>query len=288
VAVHRFTTREGLRLAADVHAEGGRGPVLLLHGGGQTRHAWAATSRALRKRGWDTIALDQRGHGDSDWAPDGEYGVDAFAGDLADVVAAIERPPVLVGASLGGIASLLALGADPPPAAAGLILVDVAHRFEPSGAQRVVDFMREHPEGFETPTEAAEAVARYLPHRVRPTNPRGIKRNLRLRDGRWCWHWDPALVHGTQTLSESRSAELSARIHRSAGGLRIPTLLIRGGSSDVVSTSIAREFAELVPHADVVEVDRAAHMVAGDANDHFRAAVTAFLEDLERGVDEAA
>jgi pimeloyl-ACP methyl ester carboxylesterase len=140
--------------------------------------------------------------------------------------------------------------------------------------------MTAHPDGFADPQEASAAVAGYLPHRPPPTNSDGIVKNLRLRDGRWHWHWDPRVLSGVRALTRSRRRANGRRLEAAVERLTIPTLLVRGGMSDVVSAETAREFLELVPHAQVVEVERAAHMVAGDRNDRFTDAVVAFLEAL--------
>lgn len=277
-----FETSSGLRLAAEVLGEDrGRPPVLLLHGGGQTRHAWESTAAALAAKGWVTIAVDLRGHGDSDWSPRGQYGLDVFAADVRDLAGALGSPPVLVGASLGGLSSLLALE-ETPSAAAGLVLVDVAHRFEFDGADRIVEFMRANRTGFVHPREASAAVARYLPHRAAPADPAGIEKNLRVRDGRWHWHWDPKLLEAASQplLNMQTGAAWRERLINVLRNLEIPTLLVRGALSDVISPQIADEFAAFAPKAQVVEVDRAAHMVAGDDNDRFTDAVLAFLEQL--------
>jgi pimeloyl-ACP methyl ester carboxylesterase len=277
-----YWTSSKLRLTAEVLGEeAGRPPVLLLHGGGQTRHAWGSTAASLAAEGWMTIALDLRGHGDSEWSPDGDYNLDVFASDVRDIARALDSPPVLVGASLGGLSALLALTEGPTAEAAGLVLVDVAHRFELDGAQRIVDFMRDNPDGFADPREATAAVGRYLPHRRAPADAGGIEKNLRWRDGRWHWHWDPELLGASEPLLDPRAGEaLRERLIGALRHLEIPTALVRGGLSDVISRPIADEFAELAPQAQVLEVDRAAHMVAGDDNDRFTATVLAFLEEL--------
>jgi peroxiredoxin len=276
-----FEGSGGLRLAADAYGDADAPPVLLLHGGGQTRHAWGATASTIAARGWRPVALDLRGHGESDWSEDGDYQLDTFASDLRAVIGALDQPPVLVGASLGGMTALQALTEQPPVPATAVVLVDVAHRFDPEGAQRVVDFMTENPEGFAHPREASAAVARYLPHRPPPTDLDGISKNLRFRNGRWHWHWDPRVLDGPSSLTSARDRGGAAgRRYVAVERLAVPTLLVRGGMSDVVSAEMAREFVELVPHARVVEVERAAHMVAGDRNDRFSEAVVAFLETL--------
>jgi pimeloyl-ACP methyl ester carboxylesterase len=251
--------------------------VLLLHGGGQTRHSWGATAEVLAAHGWPTTTVDLRGHGDSDWATDGDYGLDAFAADVAALARACPAPPVLVGASLGGLASLLALE-DPATPAVGLVLVDVAHRFEPSGGRRIIEFMSARPEGFDAPEQAADAVAAYLPHRDRPDDDSGLRHNLRLHDGRWRWHWDPALLDGANPLlDDDARRRLRARLEAVLRRLHIPVLLVRGALSDVVSPAIAAELCQLAPTADVVEVAGAGHMVAGDSNAPFTDAVLRFL-----------
>ena len=141
-----FTGAGGNRLVADVYGE--EGPVvLLLHGGGQTRHAWRATTQSLAHAGWVAYALDQRGHGDSEWAADGAYAAADFAADAKAVALALAqrggRAPVVVGASLGGIAALLALGAmkpGDPPLFSALVLVDITPRVDMSGIARIQGF----------------------------------------------------------------------------------------------------------------------------------------------------
>lgn len=276
-----FATADGLRLAADVHPGTREPPVVLLHGGGQTRHAWGATAGCLAASGWPTVAVDLRGHGDSEWSPVGDYRLETFAADVRTIVAAMTSPPVLVGASLGGLAAMLALSQPPIARASGLVLVDVAHRFELDGGQRIVEFMRAHPQGFGHPRDAAAAAAAYLPHRPSPADAAGITKNLRLRDGRWHWHWDPKLLGASRPLLDPQTSVLWRR--RLVDGLRamkLPTLLVRGAESDVISREIADEFGRLVPNAQVVEVAHAAHMVAGDNNHRFTDAIVAFLQGL--------
>jgi pimeloyl-ACP methyl ester carboxylesterase len=276
-----FESADGLTLRAETLGDQHAPPVVLLHGGGQTRHAWRGTAAALAADGRRAIAVDQRGHGDSDWSPDGDYGLDAYADDVRAIVAALPESPVLVGASLGGLASLLALGEPPFAGAAALVLVDVAHRFEPAGRDRVIAFMRDGSEGFADPQEAAAAVSAYLPHRQAPPDPDGLRKNLRLRDGRWRWHWDPSMLAGPASLADPvAAAALAERLTAAVAQVTIPILLVRGAISDVVSRSIADEFAALAPHARVVEVPRAAHMVAGDDNDRFTQTVTEFLTTI--------
>jgi pimeloyl-ACP methyl ester carboxylesterase len=273
----------GHRLAASRYAptREASSVALLLHGGGQTRHAWDATAARLAEQGALAIAVDQRGHGDSAWIGEGaytffDYGEDARA--LATQIAADEgRKPVAIGASMGGIASLLALARD-VDCFAGLVLVDVTPRLDSSGVDHITGFMRERAaEGFASIEEAAEAVARYLPHRPRPKSLDGLRKNLRLREGRYYWHWDPRFLDGPRSV-ETDAARVAAALEESARGLRVPTLLVRGQSSELVGEAEARHFLELCPQAEMVDVAGARHMVAGDRNDVFAAAILDFLK----------
>jgi len=280
----------GLALAADGFGDPAAPPVLLLHGGGQTRHAWAGTGEALARHGWYAVAMDLRGHGDSDWAPDRDYRHRTFAADTAAMADAFEQRPVLVGASLGGISSLLALGevqraGEPERLARALVLVDVASRMERAGAERIVAFMTGRPEGFESLEEAADAIAAYNPHRPRPSNLEGLRKNLRLHDdGRYRWHWDPGFIE--RPFTDEDREDILERLDAAAQGLVVPTLLVRGRQSDLLSEENARHFLAQAPHAKFVDVSGAGHMVAGDRNDAFTQAVVEFLDrDVARQTD---
>jgi len=287
-ATATFIGAAGNKLIADVFGEGGS-PVLLLHGGGQTRHAWHKTAQAIARKGHTAYALDQRGHGDSDWVANGDYEFTDYAADARVVAAELTRrtgtKPIVIGASLGGIAALLAEGEAERDEAANvfcaLVLVDITPRVDLSGVAKVLGFMRANAkEGFASIAEAAQAVADYLPQRPRPKSNEGLRKNLRLSpDGRWRWHWDPRFLDGPRAAGADRRA-LEAALIAAAQRIEIPALLVRGGSSELVKEAHAKEFLELVPHADYVDVSGARHMVAGDRNDRFSAAVLSFIQRL--------
>jgi pimeloyl-ACP methyl ester carboxylesterase len=295
----------GVRLAADSFGDPRSPVVLMLHGGGQTRHAWRATAASLADAGWRAITVDLRGHGESEHPRPAAYAPDDFADDVRALIeqttvaaapvgagaasegepiaapAAITEGPVVIGASLGGIAALLALVEPPAALAAGLVLVDVGHRFQPRGGGRVVGFMEQHSDGFANLAEAGDAVAAYLPNRPRPSDTSGLRHNLRRKGDRWVWHWDPEVLTAAREIMEDPS-ELSARLTSATARLRQPCLLVRGAVSDVLSAAIAHEFVELAPSATLVEVPRAGHMVAGDNNDAFTAAIESWLAAYAR------
>jgi pimeloyl-ACP methyl ester carboxylesterase len=274
-----FSGIEGNRLEGDVYGRGER-VVLLLHGGGQTRHAWRTTARKLAARGFTAIPVDQRGHGDSAWVDSGAYAFRDYGMEAALLGRQIEQrfaaKPVVVGASLGGLASLFALGeAD---CFSALVLVDIVPRMEASGVTQVQNFMQAHAEeGFANLDEAAESVARYLPHRAKPPSADGLRKNLRQRaNGRWYWHWDPRFWDGPRSV-KAEADDLLPRLEEIARSLTLPTLLVRGGSSEIVSLESAEAFRNLVPHAKFVDIGGASHMVAGDKNDIFADAILDFL-----------
>jgi pimeloyl-ACP methyl ester carboxylesterase len=282
----RIPVAPSVTLAADSYGAVGDPPVVLLHGGGQTRHSWDNSARRLGSAGWYALTVDLRGHGDSDWSPDGDYGFERFAEDVRAIAASLPSPPALVGASLGGMASLLAVGESDDAIASGLVLVDIAPRVELAGVARIRAFMRQGLDGFPDLESAADAIASYNPHRPRPKDLSGLKKNLRLmEDGRWYWHWDPAFMAlqepdepGLDGLPSRRMVQ-SERLEEASRRLRLPTLLVRGGSSDLLSEEGAAAMLALVPHAKQVDVAGAGHMVAGDRNDRFNDAVIAFLEE---------
>jgi pimeloyl-ACP methyl ester carboxylesterase len=250
-----------------------RPTILMLHGGGQNRFSWKNTGQILADDGFHVVAMDSRGHGDSDRSPTAEYSLETLCADTLKVIDAIGRPVVLIGASMGGLTGILAADRAGPEKVTQLVLVDVVPRFEKGGSQRIRDFMFGHVDGFDSLDEAADAVAAYLPHRTKPRSPEGLKKNLRERDGRWYWHWDPKFLTKPQDDPALRVEELE----RSAIDLKIPVLLIRGKLSDVVSMDNVKDFLAKVPRAEFVELSDAGHTAAGDDNDAFSAAVVKFV-----------
>jgi pimeloyl-ACP methyl ester carboxylesterase len=271
--MHRWKGSGGISIAGDAWGDP-KGPLVLLqHGGGQTRHAWKGAGERLGAAGYHAIAFDARGHGDSEWAADGNYTQDIMVEDLLCVAEALGgNRPVLVGASMGGGTSLAAVGEDRIDATA-LVLVDIAHRVEPDGVKKIRAFMGQNPDGFDTLEEVADAISSYQPHRKRKTNLEGLAKNLRLGDnGKYRWHWDPKFHAGIRDVDLRQQ-----RMEACARNLSLPTLLVRGGLSDILSEEGAREFLELCPRAEYVNVTDAGHMVAGDRNDIFANGVIEFL-----------
>lgn len=270
-----YQSLDGVTLVADEAGPGNAHAVILLHGGGQTRHSWSGAMKALVGQGYRVINYDARGHGDSGWTRTGSYSLDDRAADLEAIVAELTQPFAIVGASLGGATAIHAVARGMKPAA--LVLVDIVPKPEPRGIGRIVGFMRSTQGGFDTIDDAVRAVAAYNPHRTRPSDPEGLLRNLRKQeDGRLYWHYDPRIV------SDEPEKEHHAVVQRSSLALadhpQMPVLLVRGLNSDVVSDDGVAAFRAIVPRLEVSDVSGAGHMVSGDRNDAFNTGVISFLD----------
>jgi pimeloyl-ACP methyl ester carboxylesterase len=271
--MHLWEGVGGVRIAGDSWGNPHGTLVMLLHGGGQTRHAWKNTGKILGAAGYHAVAFDARGHGDSDWDADGLYSQDAMVGDLKCLVSALgDSDPVLVGASMGGGTSLVAVGENHVDAAA-LVMVDAAPTLEMEGVEKIRTFMSRRPDGFLSLQEVADAIAAYQPHRTRPKDLGGLAKNVRLgSDGRFRWHWDPRIRSVRHDFIKRYQQLMDC-----ASRIRVPTLLVRGALSDVVSEEGAIEFLKACPHSRYMRVTEAGHMLAGDQNDIFGSAVVEFL-----------
>lgn len=267
-----FVARDGIRLIADRGGRADAPAVILLHGGGQTRHSWSWAVDHLLAAGFQVVNYDARGHGESDWSPEGAYQLSDRAEDLATVTASLGVPFVLVGASLGGATSIVAIDRGLRPA--GLALVDIVPEPDPRGIDRIVSFMRGHPDGFATVDEAVAAVAAYNPRRGVLPDGQGLMKNLREGDdGRLRWHWDPRIIADAPSHHHRVVQEAARSL---AAHPDMPILLARGLSSDVVSDAGVAAFRRLVPRLERIDVAGAGHMVAGDRNDAFNDAILDF------------
>ncbi len=267
-------TDDGVRLSLRYYGDDRAPCVLMAHGFGQTQYAWEGTGRQLAAAGWQAVSYDARGHGESDRAPSREYDFEQFIEDFRRVCASLPNLPIVIGASMGGLTALLAHSEKPKVDLRALVLVDIAPRWDERGVAAMLAFMRQHPKGFDSLEEASEAVRGFLPHRRRNTDSGRLSRNLRqAADGRWYWHWDPAML----ALAE-KSSNLQSRLQSASRRLKLPALLVSGGMSELIGAEHAEEFLKLAPHAEHIELEDAAHMVAGDANDHFLSAISPFLQ----------
>jgi pimeloyl-ACP methyl ester carboxylesterase len=272
---------------ADVYGPASGPPALLLHGLGQTRQSWGMAAAKLGGQGWRAYAVDQRGHGDSERSAAGAYAHADIAADVIALCEALKRPPLIIGASMGGVAALVAQGKSDAQLYRGLVLVDITPDIDVEGARRIISFMSVNPEGYANLEEAAEAITAFRGPERGKASPRGLSRVLRQgTDGRWRWHWDPRLLdarkgwaddpEAAQAYLDRMRASMTAGVNR----LDVPAMLVRGGSSDVVTPEAAEAVLRLIPRAKFIDVADASHMVAGDRNDAFTAAVLEFALPL--------
>lgn len=260
--------------------------IVFSHGGGQTRHSWQRTAERLYSDGWTVATFDARGHGDSGWSESGSYNFTDIADDLAGVINQLNqvlspaqdqsptpRKTTLIGASMGGAASLIAQARNPHLATA-LVLVDVTPRVELKGLERIHQFVTAAPGGFDNLEQVAAAVTAYNPTRPTPPRIEGLRKNLRTRDGRLHWHWDPKVFSGGK---EGVDIDPAQQLEQAAAAITTPTLLIRGSRSDIVTDEGVNTLRRLIPHAQVSTVLGAGHMVVGDDNDQFTTELGEFL-----------
>lgn len=277
-AASGYTTADGLRLAVETHGPHGSPCLLFAHGFGQTRGAWGGTVATLAAEGCRCVSFDARGHGESERLPGGAYRMQQFVDDLLGLARAQPEPPVLVGASMGGLLGLVVAGEARPAPFRALVLVDITPRWETRGVERILAFMQANPDGFASYAAAAERIAAYLPQRTGRKSEAQLKPLLREGpDGRLRWHWDPALLGGDFIHDGER---YQPRLFAAARRIDVPMLLLSGARSDVVSHATVAEFLDLAPHARHVEVPKATHMLAGDANDAFTREIAGFIHRL--------
>jgi pimeloyl-ACP methyl ester carboxylesterase len=252
---------------------GGDGPaLLLLHGGALTAHTWDPVCGSLRDR-YRCLALDQRGHGDSEWSPGLDYGIDAHVRDIAGLIDELDlQRLVVVGQSLGAVNGLT-YAATYPDTVAGLVMIDAGPWVQTSGAGRIADFVLAEPELPSVEDFVARA-ARFNPRR-RPEQLRTtLVHNLRaLPSGGWTWKYDRR--HLTRERFDAFRAELTALQDRLTE-VRCPVLVVRGEESDVFSAADAERLAGALPDARVVTVPDAGHTVQGDNPSALAAALDDF------------
>lgn len=279
--VMKFEVEKDFYIVGDFWGKKENPLVVLLHGGGQTRNSWGDTAKYLAEAGWSTLALDARGHGDSSWSDNSEYTIEFLVKDLKAVLRHFEQKPAVVGASMGGLTALVLEGEGQAKLSEALILVDIAPKVEQKGIERIFKFMGANLDGFDNLEQVAEAVANYLPHRQKPKTMERLKKNLRVgEDGKYYWHWDPKMLESWKQTTGGRLDTYATRLMNAAKNLTVPTLIVRGGMSDLVSQKLIEEFLGEVPQVRTVDVSDAGHMIAGDSNHTFSKEVIKFLKEV--------
>jgi pimeloyl-ACP methyl ester carboxylesterase len=253
----------GLTMVADAYGDPAAPPVCFFHGGGQSRRSWAGSARRVAEAGYYGLTFDLRGHGDSGWADDGDYLLEAYGRDVEHILAALDRPAALVGASRGGQSALVG-GSRHPEQVRLIMLADVAPYIVDSGVDDIRDFFRASDAGFASLEEAADALYQYL-GRPRVADTRGLAKSMREAGGRLYWHWDPRTTAPEFLHPPSEGVALIEAARRVAS----PVVLVRAEFSDIVSEDSVRRFQELTPGLIVELAHGAGHMFTGDRNDAF-------------------
>ncbi len=266
-------TANGLKLHYLDWGAVGRPPMVLLHGLRGHAHSWDDVSTAM-SRSFHVLALDQRGRGDSDWAPGGDYSTDAFVADLAGFCEALSLDSfVLVGHSMGGRNSMAFAGRYPEKLAK-LIVVDIGPAIDPSGAERITREIRGVPEEF----DSFEAVVDHMSKQNRYASDAVLRRRLQyatrqLANGKVGWRYDLAIREQRRHGTGAPAVDLWPALPKIA----CPTLVVRGANTDTLSPEVARKMVQIIPDAQLVEVQRAGHMVFEDNPEDFIAAAKRFL-----------
>jgi len=262
--IDRTARLRGLRFHWLDWGTAGAPPLLLLHGAAQTAHSFDEVAPAL-SRAHHVVALDQRGHGDTDWAPG--YDREHFVGDVGAVLDAHGwRQAALVAMSLGGL-NAIAFAARHPERVRALVVVDVVPSIAPAGREAVARQLA--PRDFASFDDAVAHAHAFNPRRSLDNIRERLGHSMRaLPDGRWTWKFDPDIAHGARELDA-----LWAAVRR----LRCPALLVRGAESPILDAEGTGRFLAEVPSGAVAEVAGAGHSVMGDNPDGFLAAVRPFL-----------
>ena len=174
----KFKVSSGLNIEATALGNPDDPLVILLHGGGQTRHAWGGTAEKLSQAGFYAVAIDLRGHGDSDWSQEGDYAIESYKEDLISIIHHLGKSASLIGASLGGMISLCTAGdKECRDLCNALVMVDIGIYPNEDGSNEILKFMSSGSKGFGSLEEASDSIASYLPHREKPQDVSGLKKN---------------------------------------------------------------------------------------------------------------
>jgi len=274
----RYFHADGLNLAGEAYGDPAAPPILFFHGGGQSRSAWRGSAQRVAQAGCYGVAFDLRGHGDSDWAGDGDYLLDAFGRDVEALLTQFDRPVTLVGASRGGQAALVG-GSRHPDRVRLIMLADVAPLMRDDGVDGIRRFFAESADGFATLEDAADTLARNL-DQPRMRDPSRLARSMRQdANGRWHWRWDPATGRGEFLHPPSEGEAVLA----AAARVTSPVVLVRAELSHLLTEAGVAEFQRLAPQLQVVTAKGVGHMFTADRNDAFAAELLGWLAKMPEG-----
>lgn len=266
----RHCVVRGQRFHFSEWGEPGRPQVLLLHGGNQSSHSWDLVSLHLADR-YHVFALDQRGHGDSEWNRELDYSIDAMVADAAAFIADQQLDqPVVFGHSMGGRVTLT-LAVQHPGIARALVIVDVGPEISREGAKTIQNFVIRNLE-FDDLEVFLDNVEKYDPFRSRVHIERTMKYNvLRRVDGKYISKVDHRRIPmPNRDLTLAQMAELE-----------IPVLVLRGAQSNILEPDAAQRFVDALPNGSLVTVANCGHNVHSGNTPDFLTAVGEFLDRLE-------
>lgn len=269
---------DGLELAGTAYGDPAAPPVFFFHGGGQSRNAWLGSAKRVSEAGYYGISFDLRGHGDSDWAKDGDYLLDAFGRDVEQLICQFDQPVTLVGASRGGQAALVG-GSRHPGRVRLIMLADVAPMMRDDGVDGIREFFAEGEAGFASLDEAANSLSRHLVQpRIDDTSR--LSRAMRKdKAGRWHWRWDPATGKREFLHPPSEGEALLA----AAARVKSPVVLVRAELSHLLTDEGVERFQQLAPQLEVITAIGVGHMFTADRNDNFAAQLLECLEQTPAG-----
>jgi len=270
--VRRFTRAGAPTLVADIGGEPGDAAVVLLHGAGECRHVFASLARNLIAAGRFVVTLDLRGHGDSEFAADGDYTLDAYVGDVTAVVSDLSVSALLIGHRLGG---LIAIGAAGSGKVSGLVLIDAGFGQVGDERQRIRSLLTSAADGYADLSEASVRIASQHPSLARQAI---LSRLLRLgEDGRWRWRHDPQAIHGPAERRVDLGRDVP-RIESALGSLGAPALLIRTGASGLLSQAEGERLTRVLPTLQYADLSAAGSV--GQAAERLAQTITEFLDRI--------
>ena len=245
--------------------------VLMLHGALQQAHSWDFVSLAFSDD-FHVLALDQRGHGDSDWAPEGDYSIEAQQRDIDGFAEALGLNSfILIGHSMGG-RNAYVWASRHPKALKALVIVDTGPEIQRRGQERIQRF-RELPDELDTFEEFAQRVQEYT-GRSREQTLGALKYSIRQRsDGKWTWKYDKLM----RTPGRRDTAWTSEQLWECVGRIDCPTLVVRGGQSDLFLEETMDRMQRAIPNCITATIPRAGHLVQGDNPVDFVATVRDLL-----------
>ena len=274
----RDVVLRGMRLHYLDWGTQGRRTILWLHGGGLTAHTWDLVCLALRKE-YHCLALDQRGHGDSEWSPVMNYGAAAHVGDIEALVDLLGLDQfVLVGMSMGGMNSMLYSGRH-SDRLKGLVLVDVGPEMRPDGAKKLGEFMS-MPAELDSVEDFVKRSMTFNPRRDPRLLRRSLLHNLRqLPNGQWTWKYDRRhRIRSDRAQADFR--RVSTELWNDVAQIKCPTLVVRGGESGLFWDEDAEKLARALPDGRWARVDGASHTVQGDNPQGLLGAIRGFFEEI--------